>query len=249
MILGITEESTNLLHNCALVDHKEFCSPSFIFNYIIGPVNLILKGYREHFQKNRKNSSAAKRSRSMQLLQFELTSMIIEFLIKEYKNDKYNESEQPTIYRAIKYVNEKMPDNTEHIKPNKVSLLCILGYAENFKEAIPYDNPRRRETSRQPMQPFNVHSCHPLSNFNNLIQEPDCSIKDGERCIPDLWDLNKHFDKIRDGRLQWNHVFKYDVFENQELEAKAKLLERKEAKQKANAAQKRKKKTVQKNKR
>ena len=90
MILGITEETTNLLCMYALTDVKEFCTPSFIFNYIIGPVNLVLKGFRDLYQNKKWGLTNPMRARILQLLQLELTAMIIKFLIKEYKNDNYN---------------------------------------------------------------------------------------------------------------------------------------------------------------
>ena len=69
MILGITEETTNLLRLYALTDVKKFCTPSFIFNYIIGPVNLVLKGFKDFYQKNRLCVSTQKRGRILQILQ------------------------------------------------------------------------------------------------------------------------------------------------------------------------------------
>ena len=54
MILGITAETTQLIKAFALAPHEEFKTPSFLFNYIIGPVNKVLQKYREHTQNNKK---------------------------------------------------------------------------------------------------------------------------------------------------------------------------------------------------
>ena len=139
MILGITAETTQLIKAFALAQHEEFKTPSFLLNYIIGPVNRVLQKYREHTQKSKKGAShnTACRARIQQLLQFDLTRIIITFLIKEFGNDEYNRESQSQIETAIDYVNKYMEEDTqEHIKPNKISLLIILGYCDHIGEAL-----------------------------------------------------------------------------------------------------------------
>ena len=69
---------------------KEFCTTTFLFNYIIGPVNLVLLKYRDYTQKSRAGMTINKKTRMQQLLQFDLTVMIMKFLIKEYQNTTYS---------------------------------------------------------------------------------------------------------------------------------------------------------------
>ena len=215
MILGITEETTNLLRQYALADVKEFYTPSFIFNYIIGPVNLVLKGFRDLYQNNKRKLNNQMRARILQLLQLELTAMIIKFLIKEYKNEHYNKDAQTEIHKAIQYVNKNIADSPIHTKPNKITLICILGYAEHFKAVIDKHKPTSREAANRQERPFDASYCHPLSKMYDLIDKKECFVRNGEKCLPDLWDLNEHFNDIREGKIIWKKVF---CFKDEETE-------------------------------
>ena len=53
MILGISTKSIHIIHDYAQADMKEFCTTTFLFNYIIGPVNLVLVKYRDYTLKSR----------------------------------------------------------------------------------------------------------------------------------------------------------------------------------------------------
>ena len=51
MILAITEEGKILLNDFATVGHSDLFHPKNIFHYISGPVNNILKGFKD-YEKN-----------------------------------------------------------------------------------------------------------------------------------------------------------------------------------------------------
>ena len=136
MILGITAETTQLIKSFALAQHEEFKTPSFLLNYIIVPVNRVLQKYREHTQNSKKGAShnTTCRTRIQQLLQFDLTRIIIKFLIKEFGNEEYDRESQTQIVTAIDYVNQYMEEDTQqHTKPNKIALLIILGYCDHIE--------------------------------------------------------------------------------------------------------------------
>ena len=187
-------ESIYIICDYAQAEVKEFCITTFLFNYIIGPVNLVLLKYRYYTQKSREGMTINKKTRMQQLLQFDLTVMIMKFLIKEYRNTTYSLENQPEITAAITYVNEHFnEEHFDHIPPNKISLLFILGYCEILSDAIGHCPNEQTATNNTNPLPFDHMVCHPLSILNNIMDNKICSIPSGRSCIPDLWDINTHF--------------------------------------------------------
>ena len=151
------------------------------------------------------------------MLQFDLTRIIITFLIKEFGNDEYDRESQTQIETAIDYVNKYMEEDTqEHIKPNKISLLIVLGYCDHIGEALKTPRNTRIEEKNKNQNkeiiPFDAYSCHPLSIFHDCMNRSNGSIDDKECCIPESWNINNYMDNIRSGKLQWEHVFNFDNY-------------------------------------
>ena len=127
MILGVSTESIYLVRDFAQTKNKEFCRTSFLFNYIIGPVNRVLNQFRENTQGNQKGMGGHIRTRMQQLLQFDLTAMIIRFLINQYADDTYAFHKQTEIQSALTYIDQDIaPESEKHTPPNKISLILSL---------------------------------------------------------------------------------------------------------------------------
>ena len=221
LILGITVETTQLIRDFALTGQKEFNSPSFLFNYIIGPVNGVLQKYREYTQKSKQglNHQTACRARIQQLIQFDLTRIIIKFLIKEFENDNYNKDSQAEITTAIEYVNKYMEeDMPEHTKPNKISLIVLLGYCDHIGKALTTHRTSRAEKLKKRAIPFDASTCHPASIFEDFMNRDNGSIPGQECCIPESWNINNHMDKIRSGEFYWEHVFNFEKCNQMEIQ-------------------------------
>ena len=110
-------------------------------------------------------------------------------------------------------------------------MLFILGYCEILSDAIGRRPNEQTATNNTNPLPFDNMACHPLSVLNNMMNNKTCSIPSGRSCIPDLWDINIHFEKVQNGRLHWKHVFNFDVYQSSELEQRAREMARASSKE------------------
>ena len=209
-ILAITEQGKTLLLDFATDANTDLHQPKNIFQYISGPVNLILKAWTASFKTSLHTTPNHIKIRSKQIVQYELTYMFTKFLLEQYENQDLTINENTkTLSDTLKFIEETFipssrgDDNV--LPPHRISLLFILGYASKMTQWI---------------QMFNIHTNYnddktPFSDQCNLAKfiekfdQNKACIHSGRPAIPVTWDINRHFEEIRKGEILWEHTFQF----------------------------------------
>ena len=86
LILVITEEGKTLLLDFATDANTDLHQPKNIFQYITGPVNLILKGWTTVFKTTMHSKPSHIKTKTKQILQYELTYMFMKFFLQQFED-------------------------------------------------------------------------------------------------------------------------------------------------------------------